>query len=42
VGGVWHSGWPYTPTKLVLDTLLNTSSQFVLHADRSLGALNSE
>lgn len=42
VGGVWHSGWPYTPTKVVLDTLVNTSSQFVLHADRSLGALNSE
>jgi hypothetical protein len=42
VGGVWHSGWPYTPTKLVLDTLVNTSGQFVLHADRSVGDLNSQ
>jgi len=41
VGGVWHSGWPYTPTKLVLDTLVNTPSQFVLQAGRSVGALNS-
>ena len=42
VGGVWHSGWPYTPTKLILDTLVNSESQFVVHADRSVGALNSE
>ncbi len=42
VGGVWHSGWPYTPTKLVLDTLVNTPGQFVLHADRSVGDLNSQ
>jgi hypothetical protein len=41
VGGVWHSGWPYTPTKLVLDTLVNSANQFVLHADRSVGELNS-
>jgi len=41
VGGVWHSGWPYTPTKVVLDTLASSPSQFVLQADRSVGALNS-
>ena len=41
VGGVWHSGWPYTPTRLVLDTLANTPSQFVLQANRSVGKLNS-
>ena len=42
VGGVWHSGWPYTPTNLVLDTLVNRSNQLVLHPDRSIGELNSQ
>jgi len=42
VGGVWHSGWAYTPTNLVLDTLVNSSYQVVLHPDRSIGELNSQ
>jgi hypothetical protein len=42
VGGVWHSGWPFTPTKLLVDTLVNTSGDLVLRSNRSVGALNSE
>jgi hypothetical protein len=42
VAGVWHSGWPYTPTKLVLDTLANSPSQFILQVNRSVGDLNSQ
>jgi hypothetical protein len=41
VGGVWHSGWPYTPTSLTLQTLVNSSNQLVLHPERSIGELNS-
>ena len=41
VGGVWHSGWPYTPTNLALDTLVNGSGQLVARPTRSVGALNS-
>ena len=42
VGGVWHSGWPYTPTILVVDTLVNTDTRFSVHQQRLPGPLNSE
>lgn len=42
VGGVWHSGWPYTPTDLTLVTLVNDAGQLVARPVRSIGALNSE
>jgi hypothetical protein len=42
VGGVWHSGWPYTPTVLRVDTLENTDTRFSLRSTREVGALNSE
>ena len=42
VGGVWHSGWPYTPTVLRVDTLENTETRFSLRVSREVGALNSE
>ena len=41
VGGVWHSGWPYTPTVLTVDTLENTDRSFAVRESRSAGALNS-
>ena len=41
VGGVWHSGWPYTPTMLKVDTLENTETRFRVQETRLVGALNS-
>jgi hypothetical protein len=41
VGGVWHSGWPYTPTLLQVDTLVNTSTQLSLRSRPVVGELNS-
>ncbi|MEO8619912.1 MAG: TonB-dependent receptor [bacterium] len=41
VGAVWHSGWPYTPTILTIDTLVNTASQFVIFPRWAPGELNS-
>jgi hypothetical protein len=42
VGGVWHSGWPYTPTVLQVDTLENTDVRFSVRETRLPGTLNSE
>jgi O6-methylguanine-DNA--protein-cysteine methyltransferase len=41
-GAVWHSGWPYTPTVLLVDTLENTDSRFSIRSSRAVGELNSE
>ena len=41
VGGVWHSGWPTTPTTVVVDTIANTASRFAITVDRTPGDLNS-
>ncbi|HEV7990921.1 MAG TPA: TonB-dependent receptor [Gemmatimonadaceae bacterium] len=41
VGGVWHSGWPATPTDMVIDTITNTPQRFSIHSERTPGALNS-
>jgi hypothetical protein len=42
VGGLWHSGWPYTPTLLSVDTVTNTPTQFAIYTSRKPGELNSE
>jgi hypothetical protein len=42
VGGVWHSGWPYTPTVLRVDTLENTETRFSIRSLPTVGELNSE
>ena len=42
VGGLWHSGWPYTPTNLSVDTVSNTPTKFAVTTWRTPGALNSE
>jgi hypothetical protein len=42
VGGVWHSGWPYTPTVLKVDTLENTDTRFSVRETRLVGPLNTE
>jgi hypothetical protein len=42
VGGIWHSGWPYTPTVLTVDTLANTATRFSVRSTRRPGELNSE
>ena len=41
VGAVWHSGWPYTPTVLVADTLIDTPTQFSVRASRRPGEIGS-
>ncbi|MEO8561957.1 MAG: TonB-dependent receptor [bacterium] len=41
VGGVWHSGWPTTPTLVAVDTLADTPSRFSIHVDRTPGELNT-
>ena len=40
--GVWHSGWPYTPPVLTVDTIANTPTTFDILAQWSPGELNSE
>lgn len=40
-GGVWHSGWPYTPTVLTIDTLVNTATQFHVAPVYTPGDVNS-
>jgi len=39
--GVWHSGWPYTPEVLTIDTLANTPTKFEILPHRSSGELYS-
>jgi hypothetical protein len=41
-GAVWHSGWPYTPTVLVVDTLENTDARFSIRSTSTVGDLNSQ
>ena len=42
LAGVWHTGWPYTPALIDVDTLENTPTRFVLQPRRFPGELNSE
>jgi hypothetical protein len=42
VAGVWHSGWPYTPTFMTVDTLENSATTFSIRAEQTLGELYSE
>jgi hypothetical protein len=42
VGGLWHSGWPYTPIILTVDTVKNSPTAFAIYTQRTPGALNSE
>jgi hypothetical protein len=39
---VWHSGWPYTPDVVSIDTIGKTPGTMFAHATWSTGALNSE
>jgi hypothetical protein len=41
VGAVWHSGWPYTPTTLLADTLVDTPTQFSVRTSRRPGEIGS-
>ena len=41
LGGVWHSGWPYTPTILTVDTVKNSPTALAISTWRTPGALNS-
>jgi len=42
VAGVWHSGWPYTPQVVSLDTTANTPTTFGIFPSWKPGELNSE
>jgi len=39
--GVWHSGWPYTPQVVTIDTLVNTLTRFEILPNWSSGELYS-
>jgi hypothetical protein len=41
LGGVWHSGWPYTPALLQVDTVSASPADLAITATRTPGALNS-
>jgi len=41
VGGLWHTGWPYTPTVLHVDTVSNSPTDLAITTWRTPGALNS-
>jgi outer membrane cobalamin receptor len=41
LGGLWHSGWPYTPTILTIDTVANSPAALAISTWRTPGALNS-
>lgn len=40
-GGLWHSGRPYTPDVVVVDTTIDTPQQFGIEATGAIGAINS-
>jgi hypothetical protein len=40
--GVWHSGWPFTPGVLTVDTIANTPTTFDILPQWSPGELDSE
>jgi len=42
VAAVWHTGWPYTPTTVTVDTLENSATTLSLHVKPKLGELYSE
>ncbi len=42
LAGSWHTGWPYTPTVLTLDTVANTPDRFDVQATRAPGPLRAE
>jgi hypothetical protein len=42
LSGLWHSGWPYTPDLVRVDTITNTSQTFSVFTERELGLLNSQ
>jgi len=42
IAGVWHSGWPYTPQVVTLDTIANTQNTLDVLPHWTPGALNSE
>ena len=41
LGGLWHSGWPYTPTILSVDTVKNSPTELAVTTWRTPGELNS-
>ena len=41
LGGSWHSGWPYTPTILTVDTVANSPTELAVSTWRTPGAINS-
>jgi outer membrane cobalamin receptor len=41
VAAVWHSGRPYTPNEVVVDTVVDTPNQFSISPVNQLGAVNS-
>ena len=41
LGGVWHTGWPYTPTVLHVDTVSTSPTDLAITTWRTPGALNS-
>ena len=41
LGGLWHSGWPYTPTILTVDTVKNSPTELAVSTWRTPGELNS-
>ena len=42
VAGVWHTGWPYTPAIVVVDTVANTPTTFGVQTTWKPGTLYSE
>ena len=42
VATVWHSGWPYTPAVVTIDTIENTSTRLRLHPRWAPGDLFTE
>jgi hypothetical protein len=40
--GIWHSGWPYTPNVIRIDTIGTTPATMFAHATWLAGPLNSE
>ena len=41
LGGLWHSGWPYTPTLLTVDTVKSSPTELAVSTWRQPGELNS-
>ena len=39
--GVWHSGWPYTPAVITIDTVANTPTKFDILPQWSSGELST-